>query len=248
MDFILADPIVIPPDEDQWYSERVVRLPHCYLPNDDQREIGPRPPRQSVGLPTTGFVFCAFTNAYKITPPIFGVWMQLLRDVPGSVLWLRDMGIDARANLEREAATRGVGADRLVFAPHVAAMSEHLGRHALADLYLDTLPYNAHSTVCDALWSGVPVLTCAGRSMAARVAASALTAMGLPELITRSLDEYGRVAHELATHPDRLRALREKIKNARQSAALFATAQYTRDLERAFENMRERSEDGGAGP
>jgi protein O-GlcNAc transferase len=247
MDFILADPIVIPPGEEQWYSERVVRLPHCYLPNDDRREIGLRPTREAVGLPSTGFVFCAFTNAYKITPPIFDVWMRLLRDVSDSVLWLRDMGIDARANLEQEAATRGVGADRLVFASHVAAMPDHLGRHALADLYLDTLPYNAHSTVCDALWSGVPVLTCAGRGMAARVAASALTAMGVPELITRSLDDYGRVARELATQPVRLRALREKIQEARHSAALFATAQYTRDLERAFESMRECSEDGGAG-
>jgi protein O-GlcNAc transferase len=201
IDYLLADEVVIPAAEEPWFSERVVKLPHCYLPNDDRREIGACPTRAQAGLPETGLVFCAFTNAYKINPPVFEIWMRLLREVPGSVLWLRGMTAAARGNLQREAQLRGVEPERLVFAPHVADMAEHLARQGLADLYLDTLPYNAHSTACDALWSGVPVLTCAGRSFAGRVAASALTAVGLPELITHSLEEYERKAIELAQNP-----------------------------------------------
>ena len=241
IDYVIADEVVIPVGEERHFSECVVRLPHCFLPNDDRREIAPSPTRAAAGLPASGAVLCAFTNAYKITPAVFAVWMRLLRGIPGSVLWLRGMGEAARGNLEREAERCGVSRQRLVFAPHVAGMAEHLGRQALADLYLDTQPYNAHSTACDALWAGVPVLTCVGRSFAARVAASALRAVGLPELITGTLEEYEAKALELLREPQRLRGLREKLARQRLSAPLFDTARYTRHLERAFLTMHERA-------
>ena len=237
MDYILADPVVIPVGEERWYAEKVLRLPHCYLPNDDQRVIGPAPTREQAGLPAQGRVFCAFTNAYKINPPVFDIWMRLLREVPHSVLWLRGMGAEARSNLLREAAARGVEAHRLVFAPHVASMAEHLGRHQLADLYLDTLPYNAHSTACDALWAGVPVLTCTGRTFASRVAASALTAVGLPELITQDLQEYASRALQLAGEPERLRELRLRLAQQREGSPLFDTRAYCQHLENAYQGM-----------
>jgi predicted O-linked N-acetylglucosamine transferase (SPINDLY family) len=241
MDYLLADEVVIPPGQERWYAEKVIRLPHCFLPNDDQRAIGPTPSREQAGLPAQGMVFCAFTNAYKINPPVFDVWMRLLREVPQSVLWLRGMGAEARTNVLREAADRGVEAQRLVFAPHVASMAEHLGRHQLADLYLDTLPYNAHSTTCDALWAGVPVITCVGRTFASRVAASALTAVGLPELITQDLQEYEHRALQLAREPGRLTELRQRLARQREHSPLFDTHAYCQHLESAFREMWVRS-------
>ena len=241
MDYILADEVVIPPGEERHYSEQVVRLPYSYLPHDDRRELAAKPSRSEAGLPEEGFVFCAFTNAYKITPPVFEVWMRLLRETAGSVLWLRGIAEEARKNLEREAHSRGVDAHRLVYAPHVAGMGEHLARQSLADLYLDTLPYNAHSTAVDALWAGVPVLTCAGRSFASRVAASALTAVGLEELITQDLEQYERRALELTRDAVQLRSLRERLERTRSSAPLFDTARYTRDLEEAFRYIHQRA-------
>jgi predicted O-linked N-acetylglucosamine transferase (SPINDLY family) len=246
MDYLLADETVIPVGEEASYSERIVRLPHCYLPNDDRRAIGASPSRAQAGLPEQGLVLCAFTNAYKITPAVFEIWMRLLRELPGSVLWLRAMGTEAQVNLQREAQARGVQAERLIFAPHVAGMAEHLGRQTLADLYLDTLPYNAHSTTCDALWAGVPVLTCTGRSFASRVAASALRAVGLPELITHTLEEYERTALELCRDPERLRQLRAKLTQQRVSSPLFDTNTYCRNLENAFQSMV--NQKVGAGP
>jgi predicted O-linked N-acetylglucosamine transferase (SPINDLY family) len=241
IDYLLADAVVIPPGEETGYRERIVRLPHCYLPNDDRREIASAPTRSQAGLPEQGLVFCAFTNAYKINPPVFGVWMRLLREIPGSVLWLRAMGAESKGNLQREAGNRGVDPQRLIFAPHVSSMAEHLGRQTLADLYLDTLPYNAHSTTCDALWAGVPVLTCTGRSFASRVAASALTAVGLPELITHNLQDYEHKALELAHNPEQLRKLRAKLAQQRAGAPLFDTAGYCRSLEDAYRSMCSRT-------
>jgi predicted O-linked N-acetylglucosamine transferase (SPINDLY family) len=237
IDYVLADEVVIPPGQERWYAEKVIRLPHCFLPNDDKRAIGPIPSREQAGLPARGMVFCAFTNAYKINPPVFDIWMRLLREVPQSVLWLRGMGAEARTNVLREAAVRGVEAQRLVFAPHVASMAEHLARHQLADLYLDTLPYNAHSTTCDALWAGVPVITCVGRTFASRVAASALTAVGLPELITQDLQEYEHRAVQLAREPERLRELRQRLAAQRQRSPLFDTHTYCQHLEGAYLEM-----------
>jgi protein O-GlcNAc transferase len=170
--------------------------------------------------------------------------MRLLREVPQSVLWLRGMGAEARTNLLREAAQRGVEAPRLVFAPHVASMADHLARHQLADLYLDTLPYNAHSTTCDALWAGVPVITCAGGSFAGRAAASALQAVGLPELVASSLEEYGQLALELACDSRKLRDLRQRLTGNRTVKPLFNTVGYTRRLEAAFRVMHQRAMQG----
>jgi predicted O-linked N-acetylglucosamine transferase (SPINDLY family) len=189
-------------------------------------------------------VFCAFTNAYKINPPVFDIWMRLLREVPQSVLWMRAVDLATRSNLQREAAARGVNAQRLVFAPHVASMAEHLARHQLADLYLDTLPYNAHSTTCDALWAGVPVITCAGGSLASRVAASALQAVGLPELVASSLEEYGQLALELACDSRKLRDLRQRLTENRTVKPLFDTVGYTRRLEAALRVMHQRAMQG----
>jgi protein O-GlcNAc transferase len=241
MDYLLADRVVIPRGQEVFYREQVVRLPHCYLPHDDQRVIGPPPTRTQVGLPESELVLCAFTNTYKITAEVFAIWMRFLQTAPGSVLWLRAAAPEAMANLRREAETRGVDPQRLVFAPHVASMAEHLGRHTLADLYLDTSPYNAHSTATDALWAGVPVLTCAGTAFAARVAASAVTAVGLPELITNNLADYGRMGLQLLHDPQRLRDLRSRLESQRDSAPLFDTTRLCRHIEAAYSGMHSRA-------
>jgi predicted O-linked N-acetylglucosamine transferase (SPINDLY family) len=241
IDYIIADEFVIPIGEEHWYSEQVVRLPHCYLPNDAGREVGVLPSRLQAGLPEQGRVFCAFTNVSKITPAVFEIWMRLLHAASDSVLWLREVGAEARVNLVREAQRRGVATERLVFASYAASMAEHLARQGLADLYLDTLPYNAHSTACDALTAGVPVLTCAGGSFASRVAASALTSMGLPELITHSLEQYEHRALELAHDPGRLQELRLRLAQQRASSPLADTASYTRHLEAAYFAMHHRT-------
>jgi protein O-GlcNAc transferase len=247
MDYLLADAVVIPEDDARWYGEQVVRLPGCYLPTDDRRAMDVPPTRAEAGLPQHAFVFCAFTKAHKINPRMFKIWMRLLRETVDSVLWLRDMGPVVRTTLTREAERWGVQGGRLVFAPRVAGVAEHLGRHALADLVLDTLPYNAHSTTCDALWAGVPVLTCAGAGIAGRTAASALAAAALPELITLSLEEYERRALDLAQQPKWLRQLRSRLTRESKGTPfskgtpLFDTAGYTRHLEAAFRRMHERA-------
>jgi protein O-GlcNAc transferase len=241
IDYLLADEVVIPRGQEICYREQVVRLPHCYLPHDDQRVIGPPPTRAQVGLPENAAVLCAFTNTYKITSEVFAIWMRLLQTAPGSVLWLRAATPEATANLRREAEARGVDPQRLVFAQHVNGMAEHLGRHTLADLYLDTSPYNAHSTATDALFAGVPVLTCAGRAFAARVAASALTAAGLPELVTNSLAEYERTGLELLHDPQRLRTLRSRLESQRGNAPLFDTVRLCKHIEAAYVGMHSRA-------
>ena len=245
MDYIIADSIVIPRAEERAYSECVARLPNCYLPNDDRRSIGPETlTRGAAGLPESGFVFCAFNNPVKITPAVFSVWMELLRQVPESVLWLRAGVTEARRNLERAAEERGIAPSRLVFAASVDSIESHLARHRLADLFLDTLPYNGHTTACDALWAGLPVLTCSGRSFASRVGESVLRAMALPELITHSLPGYAQAALELARNPSRLGGIRERLAQNRRTSALFDTARYCRHLEAAYVQMWERQRAG----
>jgi protein O-GlcNAc transferase len=198
---VIADEIVLPFDRQSFWSEKIVHLPDCYQVNDTKREIAERTPtRKECGLPERGFVFCSFNNNYKITAPVFDIWMRLLRKVDGSVLWLLRANAAAEENLRREAAARGVDPMRLVFAEQIV-LSEHLARHRLADLFLDTLPYNAHTTASDALWAGLPVLACLGNSFAGRVAASLNHAVGLPELVTQSLDEYEALALQLARNP-----------------------------------------------
>jgi predicted O-linked N-acetylglucosamine transferase (SPINDLY family) len=189
-------------------------------------------------------VFCAFNNLLKITPAIFDVWMRLLREVSRSVLWLRAAAPEARRNLEAAAGERGVDPSRLVFASSVESMEIHLARHRLADLFLDTVPYNGHSTACDALWAGLPVLACRGRSFASRVGASLLRAADLPELIADSLDEYARMALTLAREPARLDGLRERLIGRRAAGKLFNTAEYCRHLEQAFAAMVDRQRRG----
>jgi predicted O-linked N-acetylglucosamine transferase (SPINDLY family) len=239
IDYIIADRFVVPDDQQTFYSECLAYLPHCYQPNDTKRSISEHiPSRMACGLPEQGFVLCCFNNSYKITPTMFGVWMRLLTAVPGSVLWLLDANALARTNLRREAALRGVGPERLVFAPRMP-LDEHLARHHHAELVLDTLPCNAHTTASDALWAGVPILTCAGSTFAGRVAGSLLRAVGLPELITTSLDEYETLATKLACEPMRLLSLRQKLNRHRQKAPLFNIAQFTNDIEAAYWSMWE---------
>jgi predicted O-linked N-acetylglucosamine transferase (SPINDLY family) len=237
IDYVIADPVCIPPGHEAFFGEKVVRLPDCYQPNDAKREIAePTPSRAECGLPERGFVFCSFNNPYKITPAFFAAWMRLLEAVPGSVLWLLAANDRVEANLRREAAARGVAPERLVFAPR-RPLPDHLARHRLADLFLDTLPYNAHTTASDALWAGLPVVTCAGSTFAGRVAASLLTAIGLPDLITATLPDYQAMALRLATDPAALASVAARLRDNRASAPLFDGGRYTRNLEAAYGRM-----------
>jgi protein O-GlcNAc transferase len=239
MDYILVDPMVVPPDRQADYSEKIAYLPGCYQPSDSTREIATEvPSRSQSGLPARAFVFCCFNNSFKLTPVFFDIWMRLLRGVPGSVLWLLEGNALMRENLRREARARGVDPDRLVFAP-VVPLPQHLARHVNADLFLDTLPCNAHTTASDALWAGLPVLTCVGDTFAGRVAASLLTAIGLPELVTDSLEMYEHRALELAGNSRKLSELKADLQLKRRTAALFDIAGFTRNIEAAYTRMWE---------
>jgi len=245
IDYIIADDVVIPPGAEDGYTEQVVRLPHCYLPFDNRQAIrGPAPARAASGLPAEGLVLCAFNNPYKITPALFGIWMRLLHRVPGSVLWLRDATPATMANLRHEAQTRGVAPERLVFAEFAPLLEDHLARLQLADLFLDTLPYNAHATAAHALWAGVPVLTCRGAGFASRVGASLLRAVGLPQLITEDLSHYESQGMQLVSSPHELTRVRTTLQRNRDSCALFDTDRFREDLERAYVMMRQRAEAG----
>jgi predicted O-linked N-acetylglucosamine transferase (SPINDLY family) len=230
LDYIIADGVVIPPELEEFYSERVLRLPDCYQPNDRKRPLPPAPPRAEAGLPEDGIVFCSFNNAYKLTPDMFDTWCGLLRDVDGSVLWVLSGNTDANANLRREAKARGVDPDRLVFAGRTG-LADHLARFRCADLFLDTFPCTAHTTASDALWCGVPVVTRLGETFASRVAASILHAAGLPQLVAHSADDYADIARRLATSPDELAALKAHLEDVRLTCPLFDSARYTRNLE-----------------
>jgi protein O-GlcNAc transferase len=247
MDYLIADQIVIPEADRPFYTEQVVYLPECYQPNDSGRIIAEHAPtRQQCGLPETGFVFCCFNNQYKIQPPLFDVWMRLLQSINGSVLWLSKRSDVVTENLRREAVARGVSPERLIFAPRMPALSDHLARYGLADLFLDTLPFNAHTTASDALWAGLPVLTCRGSAFAGRVAASLLTTIGLLELITDNLQEYEARAFALAQRPAELAQLRERLAVNRVTSSLFDTRRLCRQLESAYALMWERWQQGDA--
>jgi predicted O-linked N-acetylglucosamine transferase (SPINDLY family) len=238
MDYIIADRCVIAPEEERHYSERIAYLPETYLPTDNKHPLAARVPlRKDAGLPETGVVFCAFNNVLKYGPEIFGSWMRILAAVPDSILWLPQQAETAQNNLKREAQAAGVAPERILFAPFVKSQADHIGRLSLADLFLDTLPCNAHTNAADALWAGVPVLTCRGTTFAGRVAASQLNAIGLPELVTNSLSDYEMLAMSLANNPERLMAIREKLARNRNVQPLFDTARYTRNLEGAFAQM-----------
>ncbi|MEY4965582.1 MAG: hypothetical protein RL274_1165 [Pseudomonadota bacterium] len=232
IDYLIADRVVAPNAEA--FSEKLAYLPNCFFPTDTGNAIGTPPSRAQAGLPEDGFVFCSFNNNWKFTAPVFAVWMRLLEQVPGSVLWLKKPGDAAAKNLRRAAREQGIDPQRLVFVA-VAPPDVHFARHALADLFLDTLPYNAHATACDALWAGLPVLTCKGKAYAGRVAASMLHAAGLPELVTENAQDYENRALELAQDPARLKSLREKL--AGRNSALFDTPRFARDIEALFSEM-----------
>jgi predicted O-linked N-acetylglucosamine transferase (SPINDLY family) len=237
IDYIVADKIVAPFEHRQFYAERIVHLPDCFLVSQTQRKIAERAPtRQEAGLPEHGFVFCCFNAAWKLTPEIFDVWMRLLHRIEGSVLWLSRPNADAEANLRKAAQRRGIDSSRLVFAGRLP-LDEHLARHRLADLFLDTLPYNAHSTAGDALWMGLPVLTCQGEAFAGRVAASLLHAVGLPELITSSREDYEALALKLARDPAWLAEIRTALARNRDAYPLFNTDRFARHIEAAYATM-----------
>ncbi len=240
IDYLIADRFICPPESAADYTEALACLPHCYQPNDRQRPIADAvPSRAELGLPEHGFVFCAFNAGYKITPKIFDVWMALLRDIPGSVLWLIEESGAAVANLRREATTRGVAPERLVFAAKLP-LAQHLARYRRADLFLDTLPCSAHTTASDALWAGLPVLTCAGDTFAGRVGASIVRAAGLADLIVNDFADYACRARHLGAHPDEVAALRRRLAEARATCPLFDSEHYTRDLEALYRRMWQR--------
>ena len=242
LDYLLADAVVVPPEQRVHFCEKLIYLPH-FQPNDRARpNAGKCPGRAELGLPETGFVYCCYNNSYKITPECFASWTRILAKVPGSVLWLPGGNAVAMRNLRAAAMSHGVDAARLIFAPHVSE-ADHFARQAAADLFLDTLPYNAHTTASDALWAGLPVLTCAGESYAARVAASVLNAAGLPELITASREAYEALAVKLAHDPARLADMRRQLTAAR-SGPLFEIASYTRGLEDAYRQVLARCRAG----
>jgi protein O-GlcNAc transferase len=243
-DYIVADPMVIPEDHRAYYTEQVVWLPGSYHVNDNRRPNPENnPTRSECGLPDNAFVFCSFNNPHKITPEMFDIWMRLLKRIENGVLWVFAASPSVLTNLRREAEKRGVAPDRLIVAPRVP-FANHLARHRQADLFLDTLPYNAHTTANDALWAGLPVLTCLGESFPGRVGASLLSAIGLPELITRSLDEYEAMALRLAQDPGLLASLRAKLARNRDSYPLFDTERSTRHIEAAYKIMWEKHQHG----
>jgi protein O-GlcNAc transferase len=244
IDYIVADRVVVPDNQREFYSEKLVLLPDSYLVNDRKRSIADRTfTRTELGLPLDGFVFCCFNNNHKITPRVFDCWMRILGQVENSVLWLFQDNANAADNLKKEALARGVNADRLIFASRMPP-SDHLARHRAADLFLDTLPYNAHTTAADALWAGLPVLTCLGETFVGRVAASLLNAVGFPELITTKLEDYEALAIRLATRPGKLADIRQKLAANRLTMPLFDTRRFTQNIEAAYTAMVARHQAG----
>ena len=244
MDYIVADPHLIPQNQLEFYTEKIAFLPHCYQANDRKRIVRDRKfSRAELGLPQAGFVFCCFNNNYKILPGLFNSWMAVLAKVTGSVLWLLEDNAIAGENLRKEASARGIDPERIVFAKRMP-LEDHLARHRSADLFLDTLPYNAHTTASDALWAGLPILTRTGDTFAGRVATSLLNAIGLPELVTRTREEYETLAIELAIHPEKLALIKEKLARNRLTTPLFDTQLFTRHIESAYKAMYARYQAG----
>jgi predicted O-linked N-acetylglucosamine transferase (SPINDLY family) len=245
VDYLIADRYVIPEDAQRFYSECIAYLPDTYFISDSRRATATVPAlRRDYGLPETGIVFCCFNQGFKFTPEMMDVWARLLSNIDKSVLWFNVTHKDAVQNLRNEAAARGIASERLIFSPFVDKMEEHLARLSLADLFLDTLPYNAHSTAYDALWAGLPVLTLSGHTFAARVAGSLLMASGLPELITHSIEDYEALALKLAREPYLLQNLRRKLAINRTSHPLFDSHLTYRHLEAAYETMWSRQRAG----
>ncbi len=245
IDYILADQVVIPPTHRRFYTEKVISLPGSFQPSDRRRALPPAlPTRQELGLPEQGFVYCCFNTPMKLQPALFECWISILRAVEGSVLWIYDAGSEvARSNLRREAVARGLDVERLVFAPQLP-LREHLARHPCADLFLDTLPFNAGATASCALWCGLPVLTMSGDTFASRYGASLLTAVGLPDLITANLEDYRATAIDLGRHPDKLHAIKRRLQEAAKQSTWFDTPRFVHHLEAAYLAARQRYIDG----
>ncbi len=240
MDYIVGDAVVIPPGSEKFYTEKVVRLP-SYMPRDEKRLPSARKfRREKEGLPYRGFVFCCFNNSYKFSAEVFDSWSRILLAVPHSTLWLSAQSEAVVKNLTMEMVKRGVASSRLVFSPRLESVDDHLARQKCADLFLDTFPYNAHTTASDALWVGLPVLTRMGESFASRVAGSLLSSLGLTELITHSLAEYEARAIELATQPKKMQALKNKLAEQREQSTLFKMSDFARRFEQAFRIMHAR--------
>jgi predicted O-linked N-acetylglucosamine transferase (SPINDLY family) len=240
IDYLIADKTLIPEESQKFYTEKIAYMPHSYQVNDRSRVISDRVfTKQEVGLPEEGFVFACFNSNYKITPDVFDVWVRILKSVDGSVLWILEENKTVFANLRKEAKKRGLEPERLVFAQKME-LSEHLARHKLADLFVDTLPCNAHTTASDALWAGLPVLTCMGESFASRVAASLLNAIEMPELITRSLEEYEELAIALGRDPKRVQALKQKLELNKLTTPLFDSSFFTKNIENLYLQMSQR--------
>ena len=244
MDYLIADQHVIPPGDRVFYSEKIVYLPDCYQPNDRHREIGSRIfSRDEFGLPEQGFVFCCFNNNYKIAPELFDRWLRILRRVDDSVLWLIEDNANVASNLRSETRAKGVDPRRIVFATRIPP-PDHLARHRVADLFLDTSPYNAHTTASDALWAGLPIVTQAGETFPGRVAASLLRTLGLPELVAPTPQAYEDLAVELAVNPEKLATIKSQVVRNRSTTPLFDTQLYTRHLEAAYVAMYKRQRNG----
>lgn len=242
IDYIIGDPVLIPAEHDKDYTEKVVRLPNSYMPGDPTRKISTRPmTRKEYALPETGFVFCGFNNPYKITPRQFQLWMQILNSVPSSVLWLSPTSSTAVENLQQEARRHGVKSDRIIFSKREDKLSDHLARQGLADLFLDTLPHNAHATANDALWAGVPILTRLGEGFAGRVAGSLVSAVGMEDMIVSDEKAYVDRAIEIATTPGLSAQLKERLADNKKTYPLFNLEEYVNDLEKAFQTMNELS-------
>ena len=237
VDYIIADEVIIPKENFNYYSEKVLYLPDCYQANMSQKNISKKQfKRSDFGLPDNAFVFCSFNNNYKITPHIFDIWMNILKKVPNSVLWIFKSNETASRNLKRETELRGVDPNRVIFASYLPN-DEHLKRIPLADLFLDTFPYNAHVTASDAIRMGIPILTLTGNSFASRVGASILSCIGIKELITRNKREYQELGIELAIKPDKLNKLKNRIKNTVSKSTLFDSQKFTKNLENIYLNL-----------
>jgi protein O-GlcNAc transferase len=244
MDYIVADQIAIPEKRREFYSENIIYLPNSFLPADRERRIADRKfMRAEVGLPQDGFVFCCFNSSYKITPNVYEIWMRILKQVDSNVLWLVATSPTAQRNLMSKATAVGVDVKRLIFAPHMS-LPEHQARLRLADLFLDTCPYNAGATASDTLWAGLPILTRIGDTFVGRMAASVLTAIGLPELITTTPEAYEQMAIDLATYPEKLAAIKRKLAEIRLTTPLFDTKLFTKHIEAAYIAMHERHQAG----
>jgi predicted O-linked N-acetylglucosamine transferase (SPINDLY family) len=239
IDYVIADEIALPFDQQPFFAEKIVHLPGCFLVTDDRQEVAAdTPSREEAGLPPDGFVFCSFNNSYKLAKPVFEVWMRLLAAVPGSVLWLAEANPDMAINLRREAQRCSIAPERLVFVPRVP-LPQHLARQRLAGVFLDTAPYNAGATGIAALWSGIPLLTILGQTFVGRMAASMLHAVGLPELVTQSLEDYEALALKLALDPDLLSDIRHRLRENLRVTRLFDTDRFRRHLEAAYSTMED---------